>query len=497
MSTERTCPNCHAPVPADAPAGACPACALRAGFFSRGDAVDVATLTAPGGRVESPRADELPAEELAGRLPELEDFELLGRGGMGSVYRARHRRLDRPVAVKILDPGLGADPAFAERFVREARTLARLDHPNIVRVYDFDDRDGLYFLVMELVDGVDLRQLIRAGHLEARQALALVPRLCDALQYAHDRGVVHRDIKPENILVNRDGVAKIADFGLAKLTGDAVGDHLTRTRQVMGTPNYMAPEQVEQPEQVDHRADIFALGVVLYELLTGELPLGRFPAPSHKVEIDVRLDEVVMRTLEKEPGLRYQRASELGSDVSAITTTAPPPPVPPTPAAGDPASADDVGYDYTSKERLFGLPLIHICFSRDPEGHRVRVARGVIAIGDVAVGGLAIGGLAIGGVAIGGASLGLIGFGGLALGLLVALGGFAGGLYAVGGSAMGVIAHGRFTRSVIDIGEAAQGSAEFAGWLIATLTLTLVVPAAGWAAYRALRDPRPGPGPLP
>ncbi|MEM1180869.1 MAG: serine/threonine-protein kinase [Acidobacteriota bacterium] len=487
MSTESTCPNCNAHIPADAPVGVCPACALRAGFFKDTEAAaDSPTLTAPnaaGGRREPP-----PVEELERRLPELESFELLGQGGMGAVFRARHRRLDRPVAVKILDPGLGADPSFAERFTREAQTLARLDHPNIVRVYDFDHRDGLYFLIMELVEGVDLRQMLSAGHLEPAQALALVPRLCDALQYAHDLGVVHRDIKPENILVNASGDVKIADFGLAKLTDDDAAGHLTQTRQVMGTPNYMAPEQVENPADVDHRADIFALGVVFYELLTGELPLGRFPAPSSKVDIDVRLDEVVLRTLEKERRLRYQQARELSSDVTSISST--PPPLPPTAAASAtaPATVRSKAFEFKSRERLFGLPLIHICFSRDGEFRTADVARGIIAIGDVAIGGLAIGGLAIGGVAVGGASLGLLGLGGLALGLIAAVGGFAAGLYAVGGSALGVVAHGRLTRSFWTLSEELHGTAEFTGWLLASLAITVAVTAAGYAAYRALTE---------
>ena len=257
----------------------------------------------------------LPPEELERRLPDLDGFELIGPGGMGTVYRARHRPLDRPVAVKVLHAHLQDDPAFAERFAREARTMARLDHPHIVRVYDFGDREGLYYLVMELVEGVTLRQAMASGDLSPAEALAIVPRICEALQYAHDEGVVHRDIKPENILLDRAGAPKIVDFGLALLTGSSTDTRLTEHARVLGTPHYMAPEQIEHPSQVDHRADIYALGVVFYEMLTGELPIGRFPPPSQKVEVDVRLDQVVLRTLEKEPRRRYQQASELRSDV--------------------------------------------------------------------------------------------------------------------------------------------------------------------------------------
>ena len=148
-----------------------------------------------------------------------------------------------------------------------------------------------------------------------------MPHLCDALQYAHDQGVVHRDIKPENILLTKDGQVKIADFGLSRLLGsESKQDVLTGTHQVMGTPRYMAPEQLEGAHLVDHRADIYSLGVVFYEMLTGELPIGRFSAPSEKVQIDVRLDDVVLRTLEKEPQRRYQHASQVKSDVESITS---------------------------------------------------------------------------------------------------------------------------------------------------------------------------------
>ncbi len=151
-----------------------------------------------------------------------------------------------------------------------------------------------------------------------------MPQICDALQYAHDKGVVHRDIKPENVLMSKEGQVKIADFGLAKLMGREAKDFtLTGAGQVMGTPNYMAPEQIEHPQDVDHRADIYSLGVVFYQMLTGELPLGRFAPPSRKVQIDVRLDEVVLRALEKEPEQRYQQASELKTQVESVVTSPP------------------------------------------------------------------------------------------------------------------------------------------------------------------------------
>jgi hypothetical protein len=188
---------------------------------------------------------------------------------------------------------------------------------------------------MEYVDGLSLRQLLDAGTVSPKEALAIVPQICDALQYAHDRGIVHRDIKPENILLSRAGQVKIADFGLAKLVGLTAGVATPPTaswstgatgvtqagEKIMGTPPYMAPEQAEHPREVDHRADIYSLGVVFYQMLTGELPKGKFEPPSRKVLIDVRLDEVVLRALEREPARRYQQVSEVRTQVETILQT--------------------------------------------------------------------------------------------------------------------------------------------------------------------------------
>ncbi len=239
---------------------------------------------------------------------------------MGVVYKARQLRLDRLVALKILPPELGHDPAFAERFAREARALARLTHPRIVGVHDFGQSGGLFYLIMEFVDGANLRGLMQAERLRPEEALRIVPQVCEALQYAHEEGVVHRDIKPENILLDRRGNVKIADFGLAKLLGMMTPDSvLTGSRQVVGTLRYMAPEQMERPLKVDHRADIYSLGVVFYEMLTGELPIGRFDPPSKKVRVDVRVDDIVFRALEKEPERRYQHASEVKTRVELLS----------------------------------------------------------------------------------------------------------------------------------------------------------------------------------
>ncbi len=320
MADEKRCTQCGAVLAADAPQGLCPACLLKRGLESG---------SAPGESAPPPT----PAD-LARFFPELEILELIGRGGMGAVYKARQKRLERFVALKVLPASVKRDPAFAERFAREARALARLAHPNIVAVHEFGQKEGLFYFVMEFVDGMNLRQLLNTGKIAPKEALAIVPQICDALQYAHDKGIVHRDIKPENILLDKAGTVKIADFGLAKLVGLEAKDlRITGSGDVMGTPHYMAPEQVEHPQDVDHRADIYSLGVVFYQMLTGELPIGRFAPPSRKVQIDVRLDEVVLRALEKEPEHRYQHVSELKTQVETIVTT----------PAGVPTSVGPVG----------------------------------------------------------------------------------------------------------------------------------------------------------
>ncbi len=325
--------------------GLCPVCLLKRGLES--NTIGLTSLD----QSDAIKGWSPPTvEELTSWFPELDILELIGRGGMGAVYKAREKQLDRWVALKIMPPEIGREQAFAQRFAREAQAMAKLSHSNIVAIFSFGKREAqgsgpgsdLYFFIMEFVDGVSLRQLLDAGTVSPREALAIVPQICDALQYAHDRGVVHRDIKPENILLMRSGQVKIADFGLAKLIGvhqDAPSIATTSTPEqdharqsappsvtqpgmkVMGTPQYMAPEQAVSPSMVDHRADIYALGVVFYQMLTGELPKENLAPPSQKVVIDVRLDEVVLRALEREPTRRYQQASELKTQVETIATT--------------------------------------------------------------------------------------------------------------------------------------------------------------------------------
>ena len=335
MDTESKCTSCQKSLPPNAPKGLCPECLMKAGF-------DTAVAPEPGQPSRAPAFVPPAVAEVAKLFPQFEILELLGHGGMGAVYKARQPTLDRLVALKILPPQPSGDSGFADRFTREARALARLSHPNIVAVHEFGQAGGLNYFVMEYVEGLNLRQLEQAGKLSAREALKIIPQICDALQFAHDEGIVHRDIKPENVMLDKKGRVKIADFGLARIMGREPEDlRLTGAKDVMGTPHYMAPEQVEHPQEVDHRADIYSLGVVFYEMLTGELPLGRFQPPSRKVEVDVRLDEVVLHALEKEPERRYQQASEVKSDVESIAKTPgrgsmPPPPPPIAAAAASP-----------------------------------------------------------------------------------------------------------------------------------------------------------------
>src|SRR5258708_876198 len=250
------CPRCGAPANPAVAGGLCPACLLKDVALGTGDdSVPNESWTPPT------------PSDLAAAFPQLEILELIGCGGMGAVYKARQKSLGRFVAVKILAPQHAANPSFAERFSREAQALAELNHPHIVTVHDFGRAGEFYFLLMEYVDGVNLRQAMKAGRFTSEQALAVVPSICEALQFAHDHGIVHRDIKPENLLLDKAGRLKIADFGIARMigagidpaSGVAAPDFAGLTQEsVLGTPQYMAPEQSLHPAQVDHRADIYS-----------------------------------------------------------------------------------------------------------------------------------------------------------------------------------------------------------------------------------------------
>jgi tRNA A-37 threonylcarbamoyl transferase component Bud32 len=309
------CPRCAAPLASGAVDGLCARCL---------GALNFDPFTTVDGTGSLPASPPPTPAELAPFFPHFEIASCLGRGGMGVVYKARQKSLDRWVALKLLSPERAADPAFAQRFVSEARALAALNHPHIVAIHDFGEAGGYFYLLMEYVDGVNLRQLLQTKRLTPAEALAIVPPVCDALQCAHDRGIVHRDIKPENLLIDRSGTVKIADFGIARMMAEpsAAEDAPGLTRSccaaptlATGTPDYAAPEQLACAA-TDHRADIYSLGVVLYEMLTGERPnAGTVIAPSRRVQVDARIDEIVMRALAKEPEQRFDTVGEFRTGV--------------------------------------------------------------------------------------------------------------------------------------------------------------------------------------
>ena len=303
-----TCPQCGLSyAPSSAPSGMCPRCLLLGG------AEEETLLTA---------APSL--EDLRDAVPGFTVEALLGRGGMGAVYRARQLDLDRDVAIKFVVTSR-LDLSFGERFEREARVLAKLNHPNIVAVHRYGRTDdGLAYIVMEYVEGSDLAQLIASGRIPEAQALPLVEQICEALTYAHAAGCVHRDIKPGNMLLDRAGRVKVADFGLAKLLDDTaapglpLASALTLSFVGVGTAHYAAPEQTKAGATVDHRADIYALGVLLYEMLTGEVPRGVFKSPSEKSGTRKGWDTMILRAMNERPDGRFNTMSDVSRELTRV-----------------------------------------------------------------------------------------------------------------------------------------------------------------------------------
>jgi serine/threonine protein kinase len=272
---------------------------------------------------ESQYAVELPLPQdlqaMLGGAYVVEGF--VGQGGMGAVYKGVQLPLRRPVAIKILRKGAGAKFGFEERFKREADTMASLTHPHIVQVHDCGDAGrNFLFICMELVGGGDLGGLLKRGEMPQERAVRLVMEICEALQFSHERGVVHRDIKPTNILLTNDGHVKVADFGLAKHFGQPTS-FVTQSGLSMGTPGYAAPEQLGGAGDVDHRADVYSLGVMLYQMLTGWLPRGAYRPPSARAHVDERLDAVVFKAMEHDRADRYQSAAEFKAALAAIVGT--------------------------------------------------------------------------------------------------------------------------------------------------------------------------------
>lgn len=268
---------------------------------------------------DTPHAHPLPfdvptIEEMNALLPQYEFRKLAAFGGMGAVYRAQQASLDRPVAVKILPPAFGKEAEFADRFKTEARAMAKLNHTNIVTVYDFGiTREGHFYLVMEWVEGHTLHELVQKGSLPLRKVANYVMQLCDALHFAHSHKILHRDVKPGNIMVNDEDRVKVADFGLARpMTGEA-------EENPFGTPDYAAPEIMDK-RGVDQRADIFAAGIVLYELLTGRVPATPRRSVTEYSPVNKRWDEIIAKATDHDPDKRYPDALEFRAHIAAALT---------------------------------------------------------------------------------------------------------------------------------------------------------------------------------
>jgi serine/threonine-protein kinase len=242
----------------------------------------------------------------------------IGQGGIAEIFRARQESLNRDVAIKILFPKLTFDPEIVRRFERESLVVARLNHPNIVHIIDRGSAGGRYFFVMEYVDGTNLKEIIAADQVPLRTKLEMIVSICKALDYAHKNGVIHRDIKPANVLIDRQGNALVADFGIAQIVGTPESE-ATSTDVIMGTFAYMSPEQKVSSTNVDHTTDIYAVGVMLYELLIGKKPMGRFKLPSEiNRQLDSRFDDIIMKCLSQDAKDRYQSAVKLKDAVLEI-----------------------------------------------------------------------------------------------------------------------------------------------------------------------------------
>jgi serine/threonine protein kinase len=260
---------------------------------------------------DQPSFDVPSIEEMSAYLPQFKFEKLAVCGGMGAVYKAYQDSLERRVAVKILPPKFSAEQGFSDRFKIEARAMAKLNHTNIVGVYDFGITPGGHlYLVMEWIEGRSLHDLIHKTNLPLRKATNLAIQLCEALSFAHEHGIIHRDIKPGNIMVNDADHVKVADFGLARPTNEAEEEN------PMGTPDYAAPE-ICGGNVVDHRVDIFAVGVVLYEMLTGRVPeTPRRPVTLY-AKVSSRWDEIIAKAIHPDPNKRYQDAGEFRAYINA------------------------------------------------------------------------------------------------------------------------------------------------------------------------------------
>ncbi len=423
----------------------------------------------------------------------LDGFRLvkeIGRGGMATVWLAEQEELRRPIALKLLRPALAIEQRHIDRFRREGLAVARLNHPNIVQIHAVGEALGFHYIAMEYIEGMTLAQAL--GNLpenrpwspadlamatgisklatlgdDFEQCIAMIlASVAEALDAAHEIGIVHRDVKPSNILLSREGKAVVADFGLAKADADPA---ISMSGDTIGTPWYMSPEQAHTIEaKVDRRTDVYSLGVTFYEAMSGRRPfeggtaLAVLEAIKTKVpralaslspECGVHTEAIVRRSMARQPDERYSTAGEFAEDLRRL-------------AAGQDteARANEGGplrrmwsemrgaaYDgeYISSRTFLGLPLVHMFIDIGSRHRRpgIRVAKGWFAMGDVALGGVTFGGL----------SAGLISFGGLSFGALLALGGLAVGTLASGGGALGAFTLGGLSIGYFAFGGIAKG----------------------------------------
>lgn len=427
---------------------------------------------------------DLPRISRQARLPSIPNYELLSevaRGGMGVVYRARQKNLDRTVAVKMMLSGQYASDAEIGRFEAEAHAAARLDHPNIVPIYEVGESDGHRFFSMAFVEGEALDQQLSRGAMPSRKAAELLVKLSEAVVYAHERGIVHRDLKPANVMIDQKGEPRVTDFGLAKrLDG---GTQLTATGQTLGTPSYMAPEQAAgKADAVGPAADIYALGAILYAAITAEPPfmsdspmttmmmvLEREPAAPRTLDqsVDSDLEAICLKCLEKKPEDRYASASDFAADLRRYLNNEP---IEAVKLSGIRKLAKWYRTVKTSKDvrirserTLFSLPLVDIAFGRDlaideEYGH----AKGIFAFGDRATGVFACGGIAKGVFAFGSRAYGVFSLGAVSVGV-VSSGAASLGVLSMGGIAVGCFGLGFISAGYLTAGFVAIAHVPFGG----------------------------------